>query len=66
MSIAGVLPPIWIDGHLLVDGCYTNNLPGTQETLNALNEQDDLQCWALLTFLQDFVSCEFLNCEDCL
>lgn len=30
MSIAGVLPPIcdYIDGHLLLDGCYTNNVPG--------------------------------------
>lgn len=30
MSIAGVLPPIcdYIDGHLLVDGCYINNVPG--------------------------------------
>lgn len=30
MSIAGVLPPIcdYIDGHLLLDGCYINNVPG--------------------------------------
>lgn len=33
MSIAGVLPPIcdYIDGHLLLDGCYTNNVPGKQK-----------------------------------
>ena len=29
MSFAGALPPIWCDGNLLVDGCYTNNVPGT-------------------------------------
>lgn len=30
MSIAGVLPPMCdtIDGHLLIDGCYINNVPG--------------------------------------
>lgn len=30
MTIAGVFPPICdpIDGHLLVDGCYVNNVPG--------------------------------------
>lgn len=30
MSIAGVLPPNcdYKDGHLLVDGCYINNVPG--------------------------------------
>ncbi len=30
MSYAGVLPPLCDagDGHLLVDGCYVNNLPG--------------------------------------
>ena len=30
MSVSGVLPPICdpIDGHLLVDGAYVNNLPG--------------------------------------
>jgi len=30
MSIAGILPPLCdpVDGHLLVDGCYVNNVPG--------------------------------------
>ena len=30
MTIAGVFPPICdpLDGHLLVDGCYVNNVPG--------------------------------------
>lgn len=30
MSIAGVFPPIcdYADGHLLIDGCYVNNVPG--------------------------------------
>lgn len=30
MSIAGLYPPIcdYNDGHLLLDGCYTNNVPG--------------------------------------
>lgn len=30
MSIAGVFPPMidYNDGHLLVDGCYVNNVPG--------------------------------------
>lgn len=30
MSIVGIFPPVCdpIDGHLLVDGCYTNNVPG--------------------------------------
>jgi len=30
MSIASLLPPICdpIDGHLLMDGCYVNNVPG--------------------------------------
>lgn len=30
MSIAGIFPPICdpVDGHLLVDGCYVDNVPG--------------------------------------
>lgn len=30
MSIVGIVPPVCDprDGHLLVDGCYTNNVPG--------------------------------------
>ena len=30
MSIAGVFPPFCDrkDGHLLIDGCYVNNVPG--------------------------------------
>lgn len=29
MSIMGVFPPICdVDGHLLLDGCYINNVPG--------------------------------------
>lgn len=30
MTIAGVFPPFcdYKDGHLLVDGCYVNNVPG--------------------------------------
>lgn len=30
MSVAGIFPPICDnrDGHLLLDGCYTNNVPG--------------------------------------
>lgn len=32
MSIAGVFPPMcdYKDGHLLVDGCYVNNVPGNK------------------------------------
>lgn len=32
MSIAGIFPPIcdYKDGHLLVDGCYVNNVPGNE------------------------------------
>lgn len=31
MSISGIFPPICdpTDGHLLLDGCYVNNVPGT-------------------------------------
>lgn len=38
MSIAGVLPPIcdYIDGHLLVDGCYINNVPGKPTNITFL------------------------------
>lgn len=30
MSVAGIYPPFcdYTDGHLLLDGCYTNNVPG--------------------------------------
>uniref|UniRef100_A0A2M4DIT3 Putative patatin-like phospholipase domain protein n=1 Tax=Anopheles darlingi TaxID=43151 RepID=A0A2M4DIT3_ANODA len=30
MSVAGIFPPMVDnrDGHLLLDGCYTNNVPG--------------------------------------
>lgn len=30
MTIAGVFPPMpdYRDGHLLIDGCYVNNVPG--------------------------------------
>ncbi|KAL7028237.1 hypothetical protein ACKWTF_005772 [Chironomus riparius] len=27
MTIAGVFPPMCVDGHHLIDGCYTNNVP---------------------------------------
>lgn len=35
MSIAGVFPPFcdYKDGHLLLDGCYTNNVPGKVLTI---------------------------------
>lgn len=34
MSIVGVFPPLCdpVDGHMLADGCYVNNVPG-----NSLN-----------------------------
>lgn len=28
MSIAGVFPPMCDNGHYLIDGCYTDNVPG--------------------------------------
>lgn len=30
MSIVGIFPPMCdpLDGHMLVDGCYINNVPG--------------------------------------
>jgi predicted acylesterase/phospholipase RssA len=30
MTFAGIFPPVCdpVDGHLLVDGCYVNNVPG--------------------------------------
>lgn len=30
MSIVGVFPPLCdpVDGHMLADGCYVNNVPG--------------------------------------
>lgn len=30
MSFVGIFPPVCdpLDGHLLVDGCYVNNVPG--------------------------------------
>lgn len=36
MSIAGVFPPFcdYRDGHLLLDGCYTNNVPGNHHNNN--------------------------------
>ena len=40
MSIAGVFPPFCDnDGHLLLDGCYTNNVPGncTKHIQNAIS-----------------------------
>lgn len=32
MTFAGLYPPLCdpCDGHLLIDGCYTNNVPGTK------------------------------------
>lgn len=36
MSIAGIFPPICdpVDGHLLIDGCYVNNVPGIVTYIN--------------------------------
>lgn len=36
MSIAGVFPPFcdYKDGHLLLDGCYTNNVPGNLKSIH--------------------------------
>lgn len=36
MSIAGVFPPIcdYNDGHLLIDGCYVNNVPGNVQPIS--------------------------------
>lgn len=30
MSVVGLFPPICdpVDGHMLADGCYVNNVPG--------------------------------------
>lgn len=38
MSIAGIFPPLCdpTDGHLLLDGCYVNNVPGNFLILNFL------------------------------
>lgn len=32
MSIVGIFPPLCdpLDGHLLADGCYVNNVPGNR------------------------------------
>lgn len=34
MSISGVFPPLCdpLDGHLLIDGCYLDNVPGKNYT----------------------------------
>lgn len=36
MSLSGYMPPLCdpVDGHLLLDGGYTNNLPGELITYN--------------------------------
>lgn len=38
MSIAGVFPPIcdYQDGHLLIDGCYVNNVPGMNSNIKPI------------------------------
>lgn len=40
MSIAGILPPLCdpVDGHYLVDGCYVNNVPGTNTVTVQINK----------------------------
>ena len=50
MSFAGALPPIWCDGNLLVDGCYTNNVPGTD-----LREMQWLNYFSKRLFRQTFL-----------
>jgi hypothetical protein len=33
MTLAGYLPPMWLNGSLLVDGGYLNVLPGKQRVV---------------------------------
>ena len=51
MSLSGYLPPLCdpMDGHLLLDGGYTNNLPGWKKL-------EDIQCWKLSFFVIKILS----------
>lgn len=39
MSLSGYMPPMCdpVDGHLLLDGGYVNNLPGNRDRTNKCN-----------------------------
>ena len=59
MSLSGYLPPLCdpVDGHLLLDGGYVNNLPGTLKCcLNTLRPRQDGRYFA-----DDVLKCIFLN-----
>lgn len=45
MSIMGVFPPICdFDGHLLLDGCYINNVPGNVSLEQVIMFRSKLFC----------------------
>lgn len=46
MTIAGVFPPVCdpLDGHLLVDGCYVNNVPGINFYYDAITHIEKYIC----------------------
>ncbi|KAK2568031.1 Patatin-like phospholipase domain-containing protein 6 [Acropora cervicornis] len=50
MSLSGYLPPLCDpkDGHLLLDGGYVNNLPGSEDPDDLTNYGDQLSGWWLL------------------
>lgn len=51
MSIANFLPPICDpdDGHLLLDGCYVNNVPGKYQRFQDFLVLDKLcDLWSIL------------------
>lgn len=52
MTIAMLLPPMPdpLDGHLLVDGCYINNVPGMAQMWQLLGDI----CHCFLIFFQFF------------
>lgn len=59
MSIAGIFPPICdpMDGHLLLDGCYVNNVPGKVLLGFILNEK--IFSLLKLSFLISQIICNF-------
>ena len=65
MSISGVLPPMCdpIDGHLLVDGAYVNNLPGNMPYfVRHANFQDvSWECTEISCFHSDLKRSFFEN-----
>jgi hypothetical protein len=66
MSLSGYLPPLCdpIDGHLLLDGGYVNNLPGLQTISTQLYYHFGIYFFIFSLFKNNFMGFLFVQDEQ--